>query len=48
MHPIDWIIIGGYLAWVLYDGIKRSRGTDAVEGTSSPAGRSRGGRSGCR
>ena len=32
MHPIDWIIIGGYLAWVLYDGVKRSRGTDAVEG----------------
>ena len=32
MHPIDWTIIGGYLAWVLYDGVKRSRGTDAVEG----------------
>ena len=32
MHPIDWFIIGGYLAWVLYDGVKRSRGTDAVEG----------------
>ncbi len=32
MHPIDWIIIGGYLAWVLYDGVRRSRGTDAVEG----------------
>ncbi len=32
MHPIDWIIIGVYLAWVLYDGVKRSRGTDAVEG----------------
>ena len=32
MHPIDWIIIVGYLAWVLYDGVKRSRGTDAVEG----------------
>ncbi len=32
MHPLDWIIIGGYLAWVLYDGVKRSRGTDEVEG----------------
>ena len=32
MHPLDWLIIGGYLAWVLYDGLKRSRGTDAVEG----------------
>ena len=32
MHPLDWTIVGGYLAWVLYDGLKRSRGTDAVEG----------------
>ena len=32
MHPLDWLIIGGYLAWVLYDGLKRSRGADAVEG----------------
>ena len=32
MHPLDWLIIGGYLAWVLYDGLKRSRGTDEVEG----------------
>ena len=32
MHPFDWLVIGGYLAWVLYDGLKRSRGADAVEG----------------
>ena len=32
MHPFDWFVIGGYLAWVLYDGLKRSRGADAVEG----------------
>ena len=32
MHVIDWAIISGYLAWVLYDGIKRAKGTDAVEG----------------
>ena len=32
MHPFDWIIIGGYLVWVVYDGLKRSRDTDAVEG----------------
>ena len=32
MHAIDWAIIAGYLAWVLYDGIKRAKGTDAVEG----------------
>ena len=32
MHPFDWIIIGVYLVWVVYDGLKRSRDTDAVEG----------------
>ena len=32
MHPLDWLIITGYLSWVLYDGIRRSKGTDAVEG----------------
>ena len=32
MHPLDWIIIGGYLVWVVYDGLKRARGTDKVEG----------------
>ena len=32
MHPIDWIIIGVYLTWVIYDGLKRSKGADGVEG----------------
>ncbi len=32
MHPIDWTIIGAYLAWVLYDGVKRAKGTGKVEG----------------
>ena len=32
MHPIDWAIIGVYLTWVIYDGLKRSKDTDAVEG----------------
>ena len=32
MHFLDWLIIIGYLAWVLYDGVKRAKGTDAVEG----------------
>lgn len=32
MHFIDWAIIAGYLAWILYDGIKRAKGTHAVEG----------------
>ena len=32
MHLIDWTIVVAYLAWVLYDGVKRARGTGAVEG----------------
>ena len=32
MHFLDWLIIIGYLVWVLYDGVKRAKGTDAVEG----------------
>ena len=32
MHPLDWAIVTIYLAWVLYDGIRRSKGTHAVEG----------------
>ena len=32
MHPIDWTIVGAYLSWVLYDGLRRSKDTHAVEG----------------
>ena len=32
MHPVDWLIVVGYLAWILYDGIKRAKGTHAIEG----------------
>ena len=32
MHVIDWTIIVTYLAWVLYDGLKRAKGTGAIEG----------------
>ena len=32
MHPIDWAIVVGYLTYVIYDGLKRSKDTDAIEG----------------
>ena len=32
MHPLDWTIILAYLTWVIYDGLRRSRNTAAVEG----------------
>ena len=25
MHPIDWIIVVGYIAWLVWDGVKRTR-----------------------
>ncbi len=32
MHPIDWFIIVAYLLWIVYDGLKRAKGTDQIEG----------------
>jgi solute:Na+ symporter, SSS family len=32
MHPINWMIVGGYLSYVVIDGVRRSRGTKALEG----------------
>lgn len=32
MHPIDWIIIGAYLAWIAWDGLRLSKKTEGLEG----------------
>ena len=32
MHPINWLIVGAYVAYVLVDGIRRAKGTKEVEG----------------
>ena len=32
MHPINWLIVGAYVAYVLIDGIRRARGTRQIEG----------------
>jgi Na+/proline symporter len=32
MHWIDWLIVGVYLVWIVWDGIRLSRGTHEVEG----------------
>ena len=32
MHPINWLIVGVYVAYVLVDGIRRARGTSEIEG----------------
>jgi SSS family transporter len=32
MHWIDWSIVGVYLVWIVWDGIRLSRGTHEIEG----------------
>ena len=32
MHPLNWLIVGVYVAYVLVDGVRRARGTKEVEG----------------
>ena len=32
MHLVDWIVVGAYLAYVVIDGIRRSKQTDQVRG----------------
>ncbi len=32
MRPLDWFIVAVYLVWIVYDGLKRSRGIDRVDG----------------
>ena len=32
MRPFDWIVVLVYLVWIVYDGLRRSKGTDKVDG----------------
>ncbi len=32
MHLLDWIVIGAYLVWIVYDGLKRTRSANEMEG----------------
>ena len=32
MHPIDWAIVAGYIAWLVWDGVKRARLDHTTEG----------------
>jgi len=32
MHPIDWVIIAAYLAWIAWDGLRLSKTTEGLEG----------------
>ena len=32
MHPLNWVIVVGWLTYVVIDGIRRSKGTKDIEG----------------
>jgi len=32
MHFLDWVVVAGYIVWIVVDGLRRSKGTDKVEG----------------
>jgi SSS family solute:Na+ symporter len=32
MHILDWIVVGAYLVWIIYDGLKRTKAANEVEG----------------
>jgi SSS family transporter len=32
MHPLDWAVVVGFTAWIVYDGLKRTKDSDQIEG----------------
>jgi SSS family transporter len=32
MRTFDWVVVVCYLVWIIYDGLRRSKGTDKVDG----------------
>jgi len=32
MHLLDWLVVVAYIVWIVWDGLKRTRGTKGVEG----------------
>ena len=32
MHLLDWAVVVAYFVWIVWDGLKRSKNTDKVEG----------------
>ena len=43
MHLIDWLVVGAYLVWIVWDGLRRTEGSDQLEGYFSPTAAFRGG-----
>ena len=32
MHLLDWLVVAAYLVWIVWDGLKRTKGAKGVEG----------------
>src|SRR6266566_9944012 len=32
MRPFDWVVVIAYIGWIVIDGLRRSKGTDKVDG----------------
>jgi SSS family solute:Na+ symporter len=32
MRPLDWVVVVAYVGWIIVDGLRRSKGTDKVDG----------------
>jgi Na+/proline symporter len=32
MHPVDWVVLVAFTAWIVYDGLKRTKDSHEVEG----------------
>jgi solute:Na+ symporter, SSS family len=32
MRPLDWLVVAGYLIWIVYDGLKRTKGASEIQG----------------
>src|SRR2546426_12542188 len=32
MRALDWVVVIAYLAWIVYDGLRRAKGTRELEG----------------
>ena len=48
MRWLDWLVVVGYLVWIVSDGLRRSKGTDKVDGYLLANRSCRGGPSACR
>src|SRR3954462_15232293 len=32
MRPLDWLLLVAYVGWIIIDGLRRSKGTDKIDG----------------